>query len=614
MASVERDFVFDSVLVTKSATLPSIDTQTYTKTKNKLPAGNIGLTIQSLPLLPPKKTLVFSDGEKWIPVQPQYGGSGSAPIIDMNDGTTATQNPGTNVLNIVGDNTDSAAPFTQRRSGILTTSLNANTVQIQNQRDITSYVVGDPTIYNTQFATIQEAVDQAVADGVDVSATPRREVIIMVRPGEYPDDVSIPRHGIHIVNFTSGTSKDVVISGTFAFDPVDAASKTVTNIQGIDFADSVEINANVPGSNAVIAFSRCLFENGLNASAASAAIEVTLSESILESAPFTMDGTDVYIVLQNNSSIENIVVDVTASCTIQATNSTFNVSESSLCPVLTVRARTCSLGLNLFVPGATVYASQQIELNLVNCDVSNCNAYGSFLPECIVSGCIMNTLTLGDPSPANADSFYQYCATGVALEDLRPFIISGCTFKDVVTLTMKSNIAATPQSIALYHCIFNTSINGATSALRLNDYSSAFHADSPQTFILEHCNISGCISMNLDDAGAFINVFIGANEFVRIKNSIIDLRNCVYPFPPYACIVGGSTLGLTPRRVSMYQNAVTLRDATDFVFNGLGDGIILVTGQESGGNLSGNFITTPGTSFVNIGTGVFSIIQHGTNF
>lgn len=572
----------------------------------------MGTTSQTLSLLPPKKTLVFSDGEKWIPVQPQYGGGGgSAPIFDMNDGTTSTQNPGTNILNILGDNTDSAAPFTQRRSGILTTSLNANTVQIQNQRDITSYVVGDPSVYNTQFATIQQAVDQAVADGVDSTATPRREVIIIVRPGEYPDDVTIPRHGIHIVNFTTGNTKDVLISGNFTFQTTDSPGKTQTYLQGLYFTGPLNIVTPV-AFNPKLTFSRCLFEGGINANPSLAAIELTLTECIVQTNPLVADGLDLSLNIENNTLVQNIASNIVTAFTLQARESTFNVEQTTLCSSLTIRARACSLGLSLFVPGSTIYAIQQVELKLIDCDVGGCIVYGNLLPESIIKGCVMGALEIGDPNPTNADSFYQYCDFGgVPVEVIRPFLISGCVFKDTVTLTMKSNIASTPQTIKVVNCVFNNVSNSTLPTLRLNDLSSAFHADSPQTFIIEDCSITGCISINLDNSGNFIDVFVGANEFIQILNSTINIRNMTYPSAPYACIVGGSTIGLTPRRVLMFQNVITLRDATDFVLNGLGDGIIMISGEDAGGNPLGNFITTAGATFANIGTGVFSVIRQG---
>lgn len=616
MASVQRDFIVDTLSISKRLVIPSIDTKDGTSTISILPSGIVGTTSQTLSLLPPKKTLVFSDGEKWIPVQPQYGGGGggSAPIFDMNDGTTSTQNPGTNILNIVGDNTDSAAPFTQRRSGILTTSLNANTIQIQNQRDITSYVVGDPSVYNTQFATIQQAVDQAVADGVDSTATPRREVIIIVRPGEYPDDVTIPRHGIHIVNFTTGNTKDVLISGNFTFQTTDSPGKTQTYLQGLYFTGPLNIVTPV-AFNPKLTFSRCLFEGGINVNPTLAAIELTLTECIVQTNPLTASGLDLSLNIENNTLLQDISIALANSFVLQSKVSTFNVRQSSLCSSIAIRARNSTGGIDLSVAGAVAYAAQQVELNLLNCEIDDCVAYGAFLPESIIDGCIVNSLTLGDPNYSNTDSFYQYCDIGgVPVEVIRPFIISGCNFKKTVTLTMKANIGSRPQTIAVYNCIFDVVGNTATPTLKLNDYSNTFHASSPQTFIIEGCNITGCISVNLDNAGSFIAANIGVNQFIRYMGNLLDMRNTLYPSAPYACIVGGSSNGITPIRVTSFQNLFTLTDITNFVFNGLGDGFIVISGQDVGGNPLGNYIMNFGSSAINIGTGTISIVQHGTSF
>jgi len=194
-----------------------------------------------------------------------------------------------NIIEIFGNNANAPGPFTQRLSGLLTTVDSANRVTIRNQRDVTSYVVGDPTIYDSQFPTIQSAIDQAVADGVDVNATPSRQAQILVKPGDYPDNILLSNHGISIIGLTDGRDRIVRIQGTLTILPLDSSGKTLINIKNLTFEGGVSgtpsiIVSSTASFNPKVLIQNILVRNGrqIICDASPIATEVTLSNSLVE--------------------------------------------------------------------------------------------------------------------------------------------------------------------------------------------------------------------------------------------------------------------------------------------------------------------------------------------
>lgn len=615
--NMDKDNSFNAVQIQSNLVLPSIDTRRNTSTKPPLPSGSIGVTVQSLPLLPPTKNLVFSDGEKWIPIQTQYGGggSGSEPIFQMNDSTQATQNPGTNIVNIFGDDTDSPAPFTQRRSGILTTSLNSNTIQIQNQRDISSYIVGDPNVYNVQFSTIQAAIDQAIADGVNSSASPKREAVIIVRPGTYPGNVSITRKGIHLVTLSSGSSRSVIISGSFTYSPQDNAGGAETYIQGICFTGGVNIS--VPNLSAFpsILFDMCLMEGGLTTLSTNGTIRLVLIETTVLST-FNATGMALILFLQSNSYIEDLALDLFTIATIIARTSTLSIRQLRICDSIIIRAKNCVITFLLSVAGVTSYFSQRIELNIANCEFSGpCAAYGSFSATGSIDSCIVNSLEIGDPSPSNTDNYYSYCVLDGFSPNIypqKPFLVNNCIVRDFLKITMKADTPDVPQSVQISNCTFHRNVSLSTAPLQINDLSSVTQSTSRQMVIIKGCTLNGCISLNLDDSGNAIAGVVGANLYTKIYRNDINIENTTYPVFPSTCIVGGSFGGLSPVQVNYLLNVFTLIDLTNFMFNGLGDGIIAISTQTSTGDPLGNVITNTGATAVQQATGNVSLLTNGS--
>ncbi len=517
----------------------------------------------------------------------------------------------TNVLEIYGDNSRSVAPFTQKRSGLLTTIDTPNRVTIQNQRDITSYVVGEQSIYNTEFGTIQDAITQAVSDGVDSSANPRREVFIIIRPGVYPNNFTVPFHGIHLIGMTSGVTKDVTISGNVIIAPNDSPGKTIMLLRGLHFTGTIDINTPV-AFNPKVHFDDCLLEGIVTVSATMQTIELSFMRSLVQ-GNMNITGGSVSLTISNNCIISTINIDLTDSFTLTANMSFFNlyITGTTIIPNIVVRAFMCFFGLALFVPspGVTSYANQLITLQIIACQLGGTTVYGSLdASNSIISHSNIAFLELGDPSTLNIDDYYSYSANS-ATSVIKPFLISHCVFGEV-RLNMKCNISDTPQIVTFDQCTFDIESNRSRPSLLITDLSTTYEMTSPQTVNITKCSIIGAVSVNLDPLGVAIPG--GANLFMLFAQCICNIFNINFPaVAPYACIVGGSFGAFSPVPITILQNIFTLNDTmTDYVVNGLGNGINL-TYLDGTGTSFGNIITNANATIANISTGTVITTNQG---
>lgn len=520
-----------------------------------------------------------------------------------------------NVLEIYGDDSRSIAPFTQKRSGLLTTVDTPNRITIQNQRDITSYVVGDQTIYNTEFNTIQDAVNQAVMDGVNSSANPRREVFIIIRPGVYPDSFTIPRHGIHLIGMTSGVTKDVTISGNVIIAPLDSPGKTNMLLRGLHIAGTLDINTPLV-FNPKVFFDDCLLEGLITINASLQTIELTLSRTLIQTT-INITGRSVTMELFNNCTASTINIDLTTLFSLTANTSSFNVymTGTTIIPTITIRAFLCFFGLSLAnIPGVTSYLAQNVVFQIIACQLGVTTVYGSFDPaNSIIAHSNISFLELGDPNPMNVDDHYIYGTNAGATIVTQPFLISHCVFGEV-RLNMKSDIVNTPQSVTFDQCTFNIESNRTMASFRINDLSTTVQGTSPQTVNVTNCSIIGATSINLDLIGNPLNG--GANLFILFAQCIFNISNIIFSSggPTYACIVGGSSVGLPPTNVTILQNVFTLNDNANFVVNGTNSTGINLTYLDGVGVSFGNIITNTGALSFNILTGTVGVVNQGFSF
>jgi hypothetical protein len=514
-------------------------------------------------------------------------------FFETNDGLQTTAD-GTNVIEIFGDNSNSAAPFTQRRSGLLTTVDTANRVTVQNQRDITSYVVGDPTIYNTQFATIQQAVDQAVADGVDVSANPRREAQIIIKPGTYAGNVIIPRHGISLIALSSGSTKDVTISGTLFIQTTDSSAKTLILVRGLHFAGGTPniVAEAIVNFNPKVLIDDCVVEGPIHLLGTQDNVECSIKDSIVNVVWCESVSNNVSLSLINTQAEDTVFLhSLNGSLTL------FNGSRcgtSSFDPLgnpplinnlTTVTVNNSSIFLQLNNAPATDHSGQFLNIRCANSTINGMTLFGN-IDNLQISNCSINgDIRLGDPSSVNGDNLFTYVS------------FQNCTFENTsgTIISLKNTTPNIPQQMLFNHCTFEALPFLIIPKLQILDVSTNNVPSSVTSLNMNLCKFLTPIEIT----GPNVSVtFTHCNHDISLSNVNVDgLGN-------FAAIYGGSAIA--PSTVICFWNSYTLKNTTanDFVIygnnfinwtyrNALPGGFPVNTILNSGAtaaNLSGNFV------------------------
>lgn len=523
-------------------------------------------------------------------------------FFETNDLLQTTANA-SNVIQIFGDATLSAPPFTQKRSGLLTTVDAANRVTVQNQRDVTSYVVGDPSIYNTQFATIQQAIDQAILDGVDVSATPKREAQILIKPGTYPDDILLPRHGISLIALATGVCKDVTITGTLTVAPLDSPAKTSILLQGLHFAPSnpAAVIVTTPiAFNPKILMQECLVEGDINLNGVLSNVEFSARTSNLGNISMTSPGTLVSVFLDNCSAgtifIQSFAAVVVLQNQSQCGLTSFGASGNP--PLLVnntaINVQNSSIAGGLNELAGTDHSNQIVSLLARNSSIQ-LTAFGQF-SNLELSNCVITSgLTLGDATSLNADNLFTQGPLVSAL-------IQNCIFNGVsatLTMNMKTSNPNLPQNIAIEHCTF-ASIPGAFPNCNFVDSSPAFIASSANIVVLRECTLRTPIQAT--GPNLQVTLLQGVHD---ITDTNVDAGGGNFPI-----IYGGSAI--SPTIVRCYNNTFTLRQVTanDFVIYGVNP-IDWTYRTQLPGGFPCNLITNLGATAANASGGVVAIVDAG---
>lgn len=522
-------------------------------------------------------------------------------FFETNDLLQTTANA-SNVIQVFGDTSNSAPPFTQRRSGLLTTVDTANRVTIQNQRDITSYVVGDPTIYNTQFATIQQAIDQAVADGVDVSVVPKREAQIIIKPGTYPDNITIPRHGIALIALGSGVSKDVTITGTLTVAPTDSPAKTLILIRGLHFEPSVPpaVVVTTPVAfNPKVLFDDCLVEGQINLNGSLSNVEFSATKCNLEN--IFLSGVALVTVFLDNTSAQTIYMHsvgngVTLQNQSQASFTSFDPSGNPplLASTTTVFAQNSSIAGGINELSGVDHSAQSISLTVKNCNL-NLIAYGQFSQLYLINCFTDSPVVLGDAASTNANNIFTAVPQVAA-------IIQNCIWSSTVgslTINAKSDGTGFSQTIVLENCSF-VDVPGASPNLALVDNSPAAAPGATTTFALQKCSFRTPVLVS------------GPNAVANFTACVHDVRNTIIDAGGgnFAAIYGGSPIA--PTTVTCYNNSFTLRNITgnDFVIYGANN-INWTYRTQLPAGFPCNVITNTGATGANLLGGAVAVVDSG---
>lgn len=437
----------------------------------------------------------FLQGQAPMRVISGGGGGGDNAIYQANDSTTATQDPTSHVVQLYGDTTRSPAPFTQKRSGLQTTALSPYNVTMENQRDVTSYVVGNPLVYNTEFTTIQQAIDQAVADGVDVNAVPSRQVQILIKPGDYPDDAVVPRHGISLLGLTNGYDRSVRIGGILTVAPTDAANKTLINIRNLTFEPTPGGNPSNVGLRLVSTVNfnpKCMMENvymfgkDVSLEGLTAPVEMTFLTSLIGNVAFVQAANleARQTVIQGQVLVSN---DGASTGSISLVNSQASVLTDDFLPS----------ALSVYADHSTLYVrSHQTNPNSLSPRVAFCAA--SF------STVLLELGALADPNnPLNQQTNLRLrqcygsvsLGTQAALVPLGKIDLENCALDQLALLTTASS-ASDFTILSLKNCAFIRD-SSSLSQVRLQDFSvSPFGPNPPITVDFFACQFGALVVLD----------------------------------------------------------------------------------------------------------------------
>jgi hypothetical protein len=528
------------------------------------------------------------------------GNSVPVPLyFETNDLLQTTADPA-NVIEIYGDTSDSAAPFTQKRSGLLTTISTPNRITIQNQRDITSYVVGDPFVYNTEFATIQQAITQALLDGVDPTATPKREVQIIVKPGIYPDPFTT-QYGIHILGLSSGQAKDVEIRGRITINCPVPSGKTHIVFRNLWITGGIDVNATT--QQTVLSMYDCLVETSdINLNATPSPIELYTFNTAVQGINIVLNGSGgISINARNNSSLQRIDLNTCTSFGLDGTDSYVTVDSSSieLNSNFTIRLYNCKGGLSINASaGNHTHLGQNLTLQLNNCFMGGVVCYGNFSDSYVVDSSI-GSLNIGDE--LETDLYVQLSGiTAAPVRVNQPFIISGCNFPTtgiVCVINLKSDITDHPNIVLIQSCTFTSDRADVVPGIVINDLSTTNQPTSQQRVEINNCVIDRPIALNYNIITP-ASIAGGANLFIESCNNIHNILNSGSAPPAgFSCFYGGSTIGGFPSTLFLAHNVYTIDDAlTGHVVNGINAPGLNLT-YESGLLVSfNNIITNAGAS------------------
>jgi hypothetical protein len=520
------------------------------------------------------------------------GGGGNVPIpipliFEGNDLSQTIASP-SNVLQVFGDATQSAPPFTQKRSGLLTTTtLFPNQVTIENQRDVTSYVVGNPSVYNTQFATIQQAIDQAVLDGVDVNANPSRQVQILVKPGDYPDDALIPLHGISIFGLTNGQDREVRIQGTLTIAPTDNSGKTLINIRNLSFENGVNTTAinffSPTAFNPKVMLENCfMFSKRIIMTGTNAAVELTVQNSLIDGIDMnnnssvtlnysTCQGT---IVVSNNGILTGTIAlnysrtttiqtndDIESTVNLFATHSSFNTNTHQTNPMGITTPRICKIDATFCIllitcgsTGPTAGTISETHIKLRHC----------------VGTAIFGLLA--DSAP------------------LSRINIENCTF-DVLEFRTKADISSEITEISIFNCSFFRDTT-TPSQFQLVDSSTILVSPSPITAYASSCQYySQCVITGIN------------TQFTDIQG-VHNITNVNRPLPTDALYIyrleSGSTL-------ITFECTYTLKDITldHVVFSNIASPVNWIRSYATSGGIAGS---VQSNRITNLGSGPFNYV------
>lgn len=525
-------------------------------------------------------------------------------FFETNDLLQTTADP-SNVIQIFGDDSQSAPPFTQRRSGLLTTVDTANRVTVQNQRDITSYVVGDPAIYNTQFSTIQQAIDQAIIDGVDVNATPKREAQIIIKPGTYPDNIIIPRHGISLIALASGDCKDVTISGTLTIAPLDGPSKTLILLRGLHFepASPPAITVTTPiAFNPKVLIDDCIIEERIDLSGLIDNVELTIKNSTV--ADVALSGANLVTLDLDNTTTSTVFLHSTSSFLTAANNSQCSLSSSDptgspplLSSSVSVSASDSIISGSINAVSGSDHSGQNISLTLSTSFINSLIAYGQF-SALSLTDCTVETLVFGDPLSTNSDNIFVQPGGTVLFQK--------CTWSSPIsslTLNLKTATLATPQYFCIDNCAFPTISAVTTPRFSILDTSAAPIPAAQSVFMIRNTTLT---------TPAHIT---GPNVDVSFLNCVHDITgsNVDIGGGNYAAIFGGSSI--SPSIVKCYNNTYTMRNATanDFVLYAVDNFNWTYKTVAAPTQFPCNVITNSGSTAANLfgGPGTVTIVDSG---
>jgi hypothetical protein len=514
----------------------------------------------------------------------------AVPLYFETNDLLQTTADNTNIIEVFGNNANAPGAFKQRLSGILTTVDTANRVTIRNQRDVTSYVVGDPSVYDAQFPTIQSAIDQAVADGVNVNVSPARQAQILVKAGDYPGDILISNHGISIIGLTDGRDRIVRIQGTLTILPLDASGKTLINIKNLTFEGGVSGTPSIVLSSSASFNPKALMQNIL----------------VRDGRQIICNGIPVPVELTlTNSVVEDIVCN--GNCSLSLDNSISQglvfisndpgelgavvLSNNSQANIQTDDSKDSNY--NIF----SYYSTVSVTAHLT--PATMISPFSAFLAK---YSTINVTTGILNPNPGTLAMSCEHCIGTVDVgSTLQPFPQGVLKFEQCIFeyFTLRCNAPLSTDTTSLYFskCSWEPDTAGRNRCI-IEDYSTVAHGSFPVTVETNQCHFNSPLAVS------------GLNVQITDVQSYHDISRIQPAFP--------SPLGIyelnNGARLIPYNCTYRLRSLADFVVQQTaGVGVSWVQSTASLGGLGSpqpnNYIMNVGATSGNyqIGTVVAAI-------
>jgi len=224
------------------------------------------------------------------------GAGGGAGITQLTANFGGAVTPVAGNINLLGDTPT---------YGLRTSNAGPGSMAIQNVREMGHYVVS--AAGDLEYTSIQTAINQAVADGANLS----NQKTVWVLPGLYTENLALA-DGVNVIGFQAdGRSLGIIVDGQ------------VTSVGGFTIVERMAFISNVAPSTvslngglsqASVLFSRCNIQNTAVGGVGMLLTGASGSFSLLDRVQVQSDGIAIQEISNSSTSIENsYIIGTTAS-------------------------------------------------------------------------------------------------------------------------------------------------------------------------------------------------------------------------------------------------------------------------------------------------------------